>query len=259
MDSLVSVVKSGRSAWVAMNNPGALNSLTPSLCAELSEAFAACGADERVRVVILCGEGKAFCAGGDLRTISAMSDKGAALEYVRAADSIIAAVINSEKPFIAMVGGAAAGAGFNLALACDFICASKNARFTQAFSSIGLVPDCGGSFLLPRALGLPAAKRLSMLPETLSAEEAYRLGLLTLVAADGEALRTKTAALAERLAKQPPLALARIKKLLNCGAELEKAMRLEELYQSELIIGEDCKEGIKAFFEKREPQFSGRN
>ena len=257
-DKIVAIKKEGAVAWVTMNSPGSLNSLTAELCAALKEALAECEADDCVRVVVLAGEGKAFCAGGDLRTILELSDYEAALRYVRGAGEITAAVTGSKKPYIAMVGGAAAGAGFNIALACDFICASKRAKFTQAFSSIGLISDCGGNLLLPRHVGPHAAKRLMMLPETLSAEEAQALGLLTALAEEGE-LREETAAIAARLAKQPPLALAQTKKLLNGGKELEDILRAEEDIQAALIIGEDCKEGVRAFFEKRRPEFKGRS
>ena len=257
-DKIVAVKKEGAVAWVTMNRPGSLNSLTAELCAALKQALAECEADDDVRVVVLAGEVKAFCAGGDLRTILELSDYEAARKYVRAAGEITAAVMRSRRPFIAMVGGAAAGAGFNIALACDFICTSKRAKFTQAFSSIGLISDCGGNLLLPRLVGPHAAKRLMMLPATLSAEEAQALGLVTELAEEAD-LREKTAALAARLAKQPPLALAQTKKLLNGGKELEDILRAEEDIQAALIIGEDCKEGVRAFFEKRRPEFKGRS
>lgn len=257
-DNTVIIKKEGPVAWVTMNRPESLNSLTVGLCAALKAAFADCEDDNDIRVVVLSGEGKAFCAGGDLRTILELSDYEAAREYVHAAGEITAAVMRSRKPFIAMVGGAAAGAGFNIALACDFVCASKRAKFTQAFSSIGLISDCGGNLLLPRLVSPQTAKMLMMLPETLSAEEAQALGLLTALAEEGE-LREETAALAARLAKQPPLALAQTKKLLNGGKELEDILRAEEDIQAALIIGEDCKEGVRAFFEKRRPEFKGRS
>ena len=153
---------------------------------------------------------------------------------MKTASRVALAVVRSAKPYIAMVNGAAAGAGFNIALACDFLCASKN-----AFSSIGLIADCGGNFLLPRLAGPREAKRLMMLPEKLTAEDAEKLGLTTLVAEDAE-LREKTAKLAARLAAMPIF---------------EATLRREESIQSRLILGEECKEGITAFFEKRPPKF----
>ena len=186
----VSLEKNGRTAWVAMNRPEAMNSLTAELCAELVEAFAECERDAEIRAVVLTGSGRAFCAGGDLPTLAALKSRDEAEEYVKTAGRVALAIVRSAKPYIAMVNGAAAGAGFNIALACDFLCASKNAKFTQAFSSIGLIADCGGNFLLPRLAGPREAKRLMMLPEKLTAEEAEKLGLTTLVAEDAE-LREK--------------------------------------------------------------------
>lgn len=193
----VSLEKNERTAWVAMNRPEAMNSLTAELCAELVEAFAECERDAEIRAVVLTGSGRAFCAGGDLPTLAALKSREEAEEYVKTAGRVALAIVRSAKPYIAMVNGAAAGAGFNIALACDFLCASKNAKFTQAFSSIGLIADCGGNFLLPRLAGPREAKRLMMLPEKLTAEEAEKLGLTTLVAEDAE-LREKTAKLAAR-------------------------------------------------------------
>ena len=232
---------------------------------KLVEAFAECERDAEIRAVVLTGSGRAFCAGGDLPTLAALKSREDAEEYVKTAGRVALAVVRSAKPYIAMVNGAAAGAGFNIALACDFLCASKNAKFTQAFSSIGLIADCGGNFLLPRLAGPREAKRLMMLPEKLTArlmmlpekltaEEAEKLGLTTLVAEESE-LREKTAKLAARLAAMPPLALAEIKKFINEADIFEATLRREESIQSRLILGEECKEGITAFFEKRPPKF----
>ena len=250
----VSLEKNERTAWVAMNRPEAMNSLTAELCAELVEAFAECERDAEIRAVVLTGSGRAFCAGGDLPTLAALKSREEAEEYVKTAGRVALAIVRSAKPYIAMVNGAAAGAGFNIALACDFLCASKNAKFTQAFSSIGLIADCGGNFLLPRLAGPREAKRLMMLPEKLTADDAEKLGLTTLVAEESE-LREKTAKLAARLAAMPPLALAEIKKFINEAELFEAALRREESIQSRLILGEECKEGITAFFEKRPPKF----
>lgn len=171
-------------AWVTMNRPEAMNSLTAELCAGLTEIFAECERDGEIRAVVLTGTGRAFCADGDLPTLAALKSREEAEAYVRTAGTVALAIVRSAKPYIAMVNGAAAGAGFNIALACDFLCASKNAKFTQAFSSIGLISDCGGSMTLPRLVGPHAAKRLMMLPEKITAEEAEKLGLTTLVAED---------------------------------------------------------------------------
>lgn len=247
--------KDNGAVWVTMNRANALNSLTKELCAELLEIFAECERDAETRVVVLTGAGRAFCAGGDLKTLASLQNRAEAEDYVRTAGNIARAIVNSAKPYIAMVNGAAAGAGFNLALACDFICVSERAKFTQAFSSIGLISDCGGNFLLPRLVGPLAAKRLMMLPETLSAEDVLSLGIAAFAASEGE-LRAKTDALAARLAKQPRRALAEIKRLQNETEQFEASLRREEKIQAELICGEECREGIAAFLEKREARFS---
>ena len=258
MDRNVIVKKEGMTAWVAMNRPEALNSLAPELCSALVSALDECEADSGVRVVVLSGNGKAFCAGGDLRTIAALDSIEDARSYVRSAGMITSAIMRSKKPYIAMVGGAAAGAGFNIALACDLICASSCARFTQAFCSVGLIPDCGGSLLLRRAVGVHAAKTLMFLPNTLSADDAVRLGLIFKLT-EPEKLKDAAASLASELAAQPPLALAQMKRLQNKTEEIEAILREEEEIQARLITGEDCKEGIRAFFEKRRPVFRGKS
>lgn len=254
----VIVKKEDMTAWVTMNRPAALNSLAPELCSALVGALAECEADSGIRVIVLSGNGKAFCAGGDLRTIAALGSIEEARGYVRSAGMITSAIMRSKKPYIAMVGGAAAGAGFNIALACDFICASSKARFSQAFCSVGLISDCGGSLLLRREVGTRAAKALMFLPRTLSADDAMRLGLLFSVS-EPEKLREAAAALASDLAAQPPLALAQMKRLQNETEEIEDILHEEEDIQAGLMIGEDCREGIKAFFEKRRPVFCGKS
>lgn len=246
--------KRGHTAWVTMNRPEAMNSLSAGLCAGLTEIFAECERDGEIRAVVLTGAGRAFCAGGDLPSLAALKSREDAEAYVKTAGTVALAIVRSAKPYIAMVNGAAAGAGFNIALACDFLCASKNAKFTQAFSSIGLISDCGGNMTLPRLVGPRTAKRLMMLPEKITAEEAEKLGLTTLVAEDSE-LRKKTEALAARLAAMPPVALGEIKKFINEAELFEAALRREESIQSRLIMGGECKEGISAFFEKRAPKF----
>ena len=242
-----------------MNSPKSLNSLTPDMCAVLCGAVASCECDEAVRAVVVTGTGRAFCAGGDLHTIASLhDDREAAKGYVRCVGKVASAIAHSAKPYIAAVNGVAAGAGFNLAIVCDFVYAASSAAFTQAFSRIGLVSDCCGHFLLPRAVGPRVAKSLMLLPEKLTAADALRLGLVGAVVDDDE-LERKVMEVAEKLAKQPPLAVKYSKKLLNNLSEFDEIMRQEEEIQAELITSEDCREGIKAFFEKREPMFGGRS
>lgn len=260
MEAPVLFEKKEAAAWVTLNRAERMNTLTPELIAALLETLARCEADDEVRVVVLCGKGRAFCAGGDLPTIRGFERVEEAEAYVRGAGKITSAILSSKKPYIAMVGGAAAGAGFNIALACDFICAARGAKFTQAFAAIGLISDCGGSLLLPKLVGLAAAKRLMMLPDVLSAEEAASLGIVTEVADDAR-LAECVEKLVRRLGVQSPLASAASKRMLNMRlcAELDGALLLEEDAQSQLIVGADCKEGIDAFFAKRAPVFHGKS
>lgn len=256
--SPVIVEKKGRTAWIFLNRPEAMNSLTREMCAALTDAMAQCESDEDMRVVVLSGMGRAFCAGGDLRTIEKLADYDAARAYVHLAGGVNSAIVNSAKPYVAMVNGAAAGAGFNIAMSCDFVYASPKAKFAQAFSSIGLVSDCCGNFLLPRLVGVRAAKELMLRPKVLSAEEAFALGIVNRVADEAE-LRAEVEALADELAQSAPLAMRYCKKLLLGAFEpFERVMDAEEDIQAKLITSADCKEGVKAFFEKRKPKWRGK-
>ena len=260
MENLVCFTLEGPVARIAMNCPGSMNSMTRELCAALFEAVAACEKNDAVRAVVLAGCERAFCAGGDLHALEGFTDEGAAQRYVEEAGKAAAAIFHSKKPYVAEVAGAAAGAGFNLALACDFVFASKKAKFTQAFSSVGLVSDCGGNFLLPRAVGAMRAKELMMLPRTLTAEEAREIGVVLRVE-EPENLTGAALAFAGELAARPPLALAETKRLVNgCSAfDFDTIMREEEAVQARLAVGADAKEGISAFFEKRRPVFHGKS
>lgn len=258
-DKAVLFEKKDGTAWITMNRPKTLNSLSEEMCDALCAAFAECERDGSIRAAVLCGTGKAFCAGGDIDTLKSLKDFESARAYVHKAGSITAAIIASKKPYIAAVGGAAAGAGFNIALACDFICASTSARFLQAFTSIGLISDCGGNCLLPIAVGPRMAKKLMMLPERLTAEKALSIGMIDSIC-DDETLLDEAASLAARLVRQPPLALSECKRLVNVPQDdFEELLLKEEDIQARLIIGDDCKEGLAAFAEKRPPLFMGRS
>jgi 2-(1,2-epoxy-1,2-dihydrophenyl)acetyl-CoA isomerase len=245
-------------ATITMNCPESMNAMTTALVHALCDAIDACEQNDDVRAVILTGVGRAFCAGGDLHAIEGFTETAAAADYVREAGRAAAAVFHSKKPYIAAVNGAAAGAGMNLAITCDFVLAAANAKFTQAFSSVGLASDCGGHFLLSRLVGPMKAKELIMLPRTLSADEAQSLGIVLSVEAP-DALADAAAKLARELASRPPLALAETKRILNTASfcKFDKTMREEEQAQSRLAVSRDAKEGIRAFFEKRGANFTG--
>lgn len=246
-------------ATITLNRPTAMNSFNLELVNELLVALQAVKQDAAVKTVILTGNGKAFCAGGDLSHLGSLTEPLAARDFIRAVGQIVTAIMNMEKPVIAMVNGVAAGAGWNLALACDIIYCSQSARFAQSFAKVGLVPDCGGLYLLPRLVGSHKAKELMFTADLIDAAAAYSLGLVNKVVADSE-LQTETLRLAERLAASAPLAIGLIKQTVNRADQLDLASTLEweANLQSICMQTHDHKEGIAAFKEKRTPVFTGR-
>lgn len=246
-------------ATLTMNRPKVLNTLHPDLVTELLAALKYAEKDAEVKAVVLTGAGKAFCAGGDLPYIESLDSITAGAEYITLAGSIASAITELGKPVIAMVNGVAAGAGFNIALACDIVFCAKSARFAQSFAKVGLVPDCGGTYFLPRAVGLHKAKELTFTAELIDAETALQLGIVNRVVEDQE-LREVTYRFAGNLAKSASIAISYIKKMLNQSdsLDLKKALELETAMQCLCIQTSDHKEGIKAFKEKRPPVFEGR-
>lgn len=255
----VLVEKDNGIATLTMNRPKVLNTLHPDLIAELTAALRDAEDDPQVKVVVLTGAGKAFCAGGDLPYIETLNDPVSGQDYIAKAGSIVEAITEIPKPVIAMVNGVAAGAGFNLALACDIVFCAKSARFAQSFAKVGLVPDCGGTYLLPRAVGLHKAKELMFTAELINADTALQLGIANRVAEDSE-LTEVTYKFAASLVNSASIALAFIKRILNQsdGLDLKKAMDMETGFQCICLQTYDNKEGIKAFKEKRPPVFQGR-
>jgi 2-(1,2-epoxy-1,2-dihydrophenyl)acetyl-CoA isomerase len=252
--------KSEHIATLTLNRPDARNAIDLVMREEIVGALDETEADESARVLIVTGAGEHFCAGGDVKTMQAKRHTAAeGRARVESLNRMVVRLVNFPKPTLAMVDGYAVGAGFNLALGCDLIVASDRARFGQVFSRIGLIPDGGGTYFLPRAVGPAKAKELIFTADIIDAEEALRLGLVNRVVPAGD-LRQATLGLARRIAEGPPKALALAKHLLNRSASLDlaAALDLEAFAQSHALTTEDHQEGLRAFFEKRPPNFQGR-
>lgn len=251
--------KEDRVGTITLNRPEAMNYLDPAMGQELREALSDLGQDEEIRVIVITGAGRAFCAGGDIKT---MQQKKAPHEWMARLESIAAVtkdMLNLPKPIIASVNGHAVGAGCNLALASDLIISSDKAMFGEVFTRIGLVPDCGGIFLLPRRVGLTRAKELIFTGKIISAQEALQINLVNKVV-PAEALGEETRRWAEELAGGATLAIGMAKRLLNLSfqSDLEAILNAELSHQTFLRYSEDYQEGVRAFLEKRKPAFEGK-
>jgi 2-(1,2-epoxy-1,2-dihydrophenyl)acetyl-CoA isomerase len=249
-------------ARLTLNRPERLNSFNVQMHEEVRAALAVVKEEPSCRVLVLTGAGRGFCAGQDLsdRAVApgtAATDLGDSIE--RRYKPLVLALRNLPLPVIAAVNGVAAGAGANLALACDLVIATHSASFIQSFVKLGLVPDSGGTWFLPRLVGRARAMGDALLGEKLAAEQAANWGLIWRCVAD-EDFSAAVDELAQRLAAAPTLALARIKEAINCSGErtLAAQIDIERDYQRELGQSRDYAEGVAAFMEKRTPHFTGR-
>jgi 2-(1,2-epoxy-1,2-dihydrophenyl)acetyl-CoA isomerase len=249
-------------AVITFNRPEALNALSLALTKDLFSAVRQAIAD-KARAVVLTGEGRAFCSGGDLREMQSMWQKEGRIEAfleepLKALHDVVLLIRETPIPFVAAVQGVCAGAGTNFALACDLVFAAENASFNEAFVRIGLSPDCGGSFFLPRAVGEKLAAEIFMTGDTLSAARAAEIGLINRVVA-ADALLEEALKMARKLALAPTASIGRIKQMLNASFanNLSDQLALEHRLQIESGKGHDFKEGVEAFFEKRAPNFTG--
>jgi 2-(1,2-epoxy-1,2-dihydrophenyl)acetyl-CoA isomerase len=256
-EALVLAATTGAVRTLTLNRPQALNSFTAEMHAQLRAALEAAAADAAVRCVVVTGAGRAFCAGQDLAEVSGGGDVGDVVE--RLYKPLALRIRSMPVPVIAAVNGVAAGAGANFALGCDIVLAARSASFIQAFSKIGLVPDCGGTWLLPRLVGRARALALAMTGDKLPAEEAQRIGLVWQVV-DDAALADTAMALASRLATLPTKALAETRRALDAaiGVDYEAALSLEAQAQRALAGAHDYQEGVAAFLAKRSPVFKDR-
>jgi 2-(1,2-epoxy-1,2-dihydrophenyl)acetyl-CoA isomerase len=254
------LVNKMENVWtIIMDNPKNMNSLEKSLRDGILQALDAFSLDSEASVAVLTGSGKAFCAGGSLKELAEGMDAVEAVSYMNDVSQIIRVITGIEKPVIASVNGAAVGAGFNIALACDMIVASSNAIFSQAFAKVGLVPDLGGLYFLPRVVGMHKAKELIYTAKVISADDALKMGILNHVVPPEE-LEAFSANFAAQIAEGPPRAFGYMKTIMSRSFELslEDMLRYENFAQSICIQSCDHKEGIKSFYEKRKPIFVGK-
>ena len=252
--------RDGAVARLTLNRPDRLNALTLAMLGELSAALTDLDGDETVRAVILTGTGRGFCAGQDLTDHEAVDDTRAIRAVVeRHYNPVIRQIRALPQPVIAAVNGIAAGAGCSLALACDIAVATESAKFSNAFVNIGLIPDGGGSYFLPRLVGQARALGLSLLGEAIEAKIAAEWGLIWKAVPDAE-FAGAVDALAKRLAEMPTAAIGLIKHAINVSGHhsLEQQLAVEAELQAQAAETEDYQEGRAAFLEKRKPRFIGR-
>lgn len=247
-------------ATLTLNRPEVFNSFNREMAFLLQKELDACGSNDSVRAIVLTGNGKAFCAGQDLKEVTDPDlNPGFKKILEEHYNPIITKIRAINKPVIAAVNGVAAGAGANIALACDIVIAHEKVSFIQAFSKIGLVPDSAGTFFLPRLIGFGKASALMMLGDKVSATEAERLGMIFKVTTL-EGFQDEVQKIAITLAQMPTKALGMTKQLLNASMSntLEEQLALESKLQIEAAQSEDYAEGVSAFVGKRKPEFKGK-
>lgn len=261
-ESVVLETREGAAVTLTLNRPDKLNAMNGPLCQALLEALQRAASDDSVRCVVITGAGRAFCAGGDIPMMreARLRKETQELEVMlRTSVDIIVTMRSMPKPVVAAVNGPAAGGGANIALGCDLRIASEHASFGQSFAKIGLFPDYGGTWSLPRLVGASVATELLITGDLVHAADALRLGMVNRVVPHAQ-LADETRALVGRLLAAPPLAVRGIKQALygNSIEDLRRALEFEAKKQMECFYSEDAGEGFDAFIEKRKPNFKGK-
>ena len=250
----------GKVGKITLNRPDKFNSFNREMTMKFLDAIKECGSSDTIAAIYITGNGKAFCAGQDLKEAIDPNNGLSLSRIVREHYNQMAlAVYHCPKPIVAAVNGVAAGAGANLALLCDIVLASESATFIQAFSKIGLIPDTAGTYALPRLVGFQKALALAMLGDKVSAQEAERIGMIYKFFPDDE-FESASFAIAEKLSKMPTKGLALTKKAFNKGLcdSFEDHLEVEAQLQTEAGESYDYNEGVQAFLEKRKPKFKGK-
>lgn len=257
--STVLLVKENGVGYITLNRPDKYNSFNREMALALQAALDDCGADDAVRCICITGAGKGFCSGQDLAEATNPSPEDFERLVREHYNATITRLRQIEKPIIAAVNGVAAGAGANIALACDIVLAANSASFIQAFSKIGLIPDSGGTWFLPRLIGMQRAAALMFTGDKVTAQDAVAMGMIYKAFSD-EDFVIEVRKMAESMAQMPTLGIGLTKRLLNhsFSNSIEQQLAMEKEVQVQAGSSYDFKEGVQAFLEKRKPQFKGK-